>query len=1071
MTKEAFAFPQSFAQQRLWFLDQLVPGSPLYNLPAIVRLSFPVDRAILERSFNEVIGRHETLRTTFVSMKGKPVQIVSPQWQFGLPLIDLRHLPNGERETEALRLAREEAQRSFDLRRGPLMRATLFRLGPQEHVLLMTMHHIISDGWSLGILWQELSTLYLSHRAGEPSPLPDLPIQYSDYAIWQRNWLQGNVLENQLSYWKENLADLPILALPTDKARPAMQTFRGTQEPVALGKDLTAAVHKLGQKARATNFMVLLAAFNVLLYRHSNQEDVVIGTPVAGRGCSELEGLIGFFVNPLVLRTSLRGDMTFMELLEKVRDNALGAYAHQDVPFEMLVERLQVTRDLSRNPLFQVMFQIQNAPTMVRQDGESASLALQVARETSIFDLALSLWETSEGFGGTVEYSTDLFERSSIKQMIAHFETLVQSIVNDPDCELSRLCLVTQAERRYLLKECKQTRSSYPAARSFPELFESQVQNDSQATALIFENEQVSYGELNRRANQLAHYLQRLGVGPEVLVGIMMERSVEMVASVLAVLKAGGAYVPLDPGYPTERLRSMVADSALSFLLRKERGAASQDWGARAQVVFLEEETETIAGENEGNPETAISTENLAYVIYTSGSTGKPKGVMIQHGGLANVVGAQSQTLDIRAENRILQFASLSFDASIFEIVMALGTGAVLCLGSQHELLPGPSLTRLISDRLVNTVTLPPSALKVLNAAECATLKTITVAGEPCSADLVAPWLNGNRRFFNLYGPTEATIWVTAAECLAQSGKPNIGRAIPHAEIYVLGPHLDLAPVGVVGELFVGGIGVARGYLGRADLTAERFQPNPFSQLPGARLYRTGDLVRYLPDGSLDYVGRKDLQVKIRGWRVELKEIEAALEDHESVKEAVVVVREERLVGYVVGAAGNRPNTDQLREHARLKLPEQMVPALLVVLEVLPRTPNGKVDRLHLPAPAPLHPELATSFVPPQTEMEKTIAAIWRKVLELDAAGIYDNFFDLGGHSLLLVEVYSRLRDLVDKSFPITEMFRYPTIHALGNYLTQDRAEVPSLQHARERAKKQKEALLKRQQSFRAKAQ
>ena len=1071
MTADSFAFPLSFAQERLWFLDQMMSGNPVYNLRAAAHFSSPIDRALLERCLNIIVQRHESLRTTFTFRDGVPVQIVSPELHVPVKLTDLQHLPLHERRESALESAREEVRRPFDLRLGPLLRLMLIQMSPRDYILLLTIHHIISDGWSMGLLWRELSNLYVAHTTGQSVPLPELTIQYPDYAVWQRKWLQGQVLESQLNYWKRQLADLPTLAIPTDKTRSATQTFQGAEEAVTLGKDVTNDVHRLAQKEGATDFMVLLAAFKALLYRYTGQQDLVVGTPIAGRNRRELEELIGFFVNSLVMRTRVSGDLSFRELVKRVRTTALEAYAHQDVPFEMLVNHLEVKRDLSRNPLFQVMFQLQNAPTIEQQDDESADFAFRVTKETSIFDLSFSLLESPEGFKGSIEYSSDLFAASTIQRMIAHFDKLLRAAVSDPDAPLSTLPLLTETERRYLLEECNQTSRVAAPVRSLTELFEAQVERAPEATAVIFGAEEVSYGALNRRANQLAHYLRRQGVGREVLVGLMLERSVELVVSVLGVLKAGGAYVPLDPSYPRERLRLMVEEAQLGVLLQNEEGEKTQDWRQYAPVVNLTEVREALERESADNLEDGASLENLAYVIYTSGSTGRPKGVMIEHRGLSNVAEAQCRTLDISPGNRILQFASLCFDASIFEITMALANGATLCLGTQHDLIPGPSLAHLLQSYSVNTVTLPPSALKVLNPFECSFLKTITVAGEACPADLVSQWVNSDCRFFNLYGPTEATIWVSVAECFNTSAKPTIGRPIANTESYVLDEHLNPVPIGIVGELFVSGVGLARGYLERPDLTAERFVPHPFSAVPGARLYRTGDLVRYLSTGDLEYIGRKDHQVKLRGWRIELEEIEAVLKEHPSVTNAVVTVKDDRCIGYVIGRAGVEINIAELREHARAKLPEQMVPSALVKLNEFPRMPSGKIDRLRLPEPEPLHPQSTTSFQAPRTPMEETIATIWKEVLNLHAVGIYDNFFDIGGHSLLLAQAYGKLQGTVKSELSMTDMFRYPTIYALAKYLTAgEREEEHSLKRMQERATKQSEARSQRRRAIGARA-
>jgi len=1038
--------PLSFAQERLWFLDQLEPGNTAYGIPIAYRLQGSLDVAALEWSLNEIVRRHEVLRATFAVVDGRPAQVIAPEMRLTLPVEDLRGLPEAEQEAEVERWATEEAHHPFDLAQGPLLRATLLRLNEEEHVLLLTMHHIVSDGWSMGVFNRELAVLYEAFSAGEPSPLPELPIQYADFAVWQRGWLQGEVLEEQLAYWRQHLGDdLPVLELPTDRPRPAAQSFRGAHQTFVLSNALTESLKALSRQEGVTLFTTLLAAFKTLLYRYTGQEDVVVGSPIANRNRSEIEGLIGFFVNTLVLRTDLSGNPTFRELLGRVREVTLGAHDHQDLPFEKLAEALQPERDLSHNPLFQVMFAFQNAPAEVLALPGLTVTPLEVESKAAQFDLTLSMEDMGRGLKGAVEYNTDLFDGATIERMIGHFETLLGGIVVNPEQRLSELPLLTEAERLQLLVEWNDTEADYPQDQCIHQLFEERAARTPDAVAVVFEKEQLSYAELNRRANQLARHFQKLGVGPEVLVGLCVERSLEMVVGLLGILKAGGAYVPLDPAYPKERLAFMLEDTQTPVLPTQERLRENlPQHGAR--VVCLDMDWEAIAKESDKNPDSTVTAGNLAYVIYTSGSTGRPKGVLVPHQGLLNMSEAQVRTFELGPGDRVLQFASLSFDAATFEIFMALRVGATLCLGTQESLLPGPTLIEMLQDLGVTIVTLIPSALASLPIEKLPHLHTITVAGEACSVDLVARWAEG-RRFFNLYGPTEATIWTTAAECVDGSHKPPIGHPVDNTGIYLLDTHLQPVPVGVPGELHISGVSLARGYLNRPDLTAQKFIPNPFSDEPGARLYKTGDLARYLPDGNIEFLGRIDHQVKIRGFRIELGEIEAVLGQYPAVWETVVLAREDtpsvkQLVAYVVPKNGQVPAISELRRFLKENLPDYMVPSAFVMLDALPLTPNGKVDRRALPAPdKKVFLNLQEAFVAPRTSIEEQLTEIWAGLLGMGRVSIHDNFFDLGGHSLLAAQLLSRVNEAFQVELSLRSLFETPTVAGLAMTVVQSQAE------------------------------
>ncbi|HEU0052123.1 MAG TPA: amino acid adenylation domain-containing protein, partial [Longimicrobium sp.] len=820
--------PLSFAQERLWFIDRLEPGNATYNISAAWRLGGVLDTPALERALGEVVRRHEALRTTFGEVDGSPVQVIAPFSGFALPVEDLSGFGEADREAAARRRAGEEARRAFDLSAGPLFRATLLRLGAEDHALLLTMHHAVSDGWSMGVLFRELSALYAAYREGRESPLPELAVQYADFAVWQRERLAGEELERQLAYWKGRLAGAPeLLELATDRPRPAVRAYGGATVPVELSPELLERLEALGRSEGATLYMVLLAAFQVLLGRYGGGDDIVVGSPIAGRTRGEVEGLIGFFVNTLVLRTDLSGDPSFREVLGRVREATLGAYAHQEVPFEKLVAELQPERSLSHSPLFQVMFALQNA------EGRGDALAgLEVsgvgaAGEIAKFDLSLTLSATAQGLRGGLNYSVDLFERDTVERMLGHLARVLEQVAADASVPLSRLELLGEPERALVLEAWNRTEADYPADRCIHELFEAQAARMPDAAAVEFEGETFSYGALNERANRLARHLAGLGVGPETRVGICLERGTEMVVSVLAVLKAGGAYVPLDPAHPAERLAFMLSDAAVPVLVTQASLRAALPAGEGVAVVSVDGDADRIAAESAENPERGVSLDHLAYVIYTSGSTGTPKGVMVPHRGVPNLAYAQARRFGIDETSRVLQFASLSFDAAVAELFDALLAGATLVMASREALLPGPGLLETLRGGRVTVATLPPSVLAILSPDDLPELRTVVSAGEAVDAATAERWSVG-RTFVNAYGPTEVTVCATTARCEADGRVPAIGRPLENMRAYVLDAIGSPAPVGVPGELYVGGVGVTRGYLGRPGLTAERFVPNPF---------------------------------------------------------------------------------------------------------------------------------------------------------------------------------------------------------------------------------------------------
>ena len=954
---EVLAFPLSYAQQRLWFIDQMEHESSVYNVPQAYRLKGSLDINALQAAINALVRRHEVLRTTFAMVNDETVQVVAPAVSIKLSLLDLTDVAEEKREKEALRLAGEESERPFDLTTGPLLRVVLYRLSERQHVLLVLMHHIITDGWSMAIFVRELADLYAAFLEGKPSPLAELSLQYADFAVWQREWLQGERLEKQLAYWKRQLEGVTDLALPTDRQRPAMQTYRGEHISLNVSRELTNRLKTLSRQEGVTLFMVLLGAFQLLLHRYSGQEEIAVGTPIANRNRSEIEGLIGFFVNTLVLRSDLKGDPSFRELLGQVREAALGAYAHQDLPFEKLIEELKPERDLSRTPLFQVMLALQNVPSATLELTGLEIESLEVKNETAKFDLLLSMVEESGELRGELKYNADLFNPDTILRMAGHLKSLLGGITANPEARLSELPLLTAEERRQLLVEWNETRTEYPGDKCIHQLFEEQVERTPDAMALIFENQQLTYRELNTRANQLAHHLQKLGVGPEALVGLFVDRSLNMVVGLLGILKAGGAYVPLDPGYPQERLAFMLEDAHVTVLLTQAHLRAALPANA-PHAVCLDTDWEMIADEVETNPPTIVAGDNLAYMIYTSGSTGRPKGVQVLHRAVVNFLSSMRHEFGLDARDGLMAVTTLSFDVAGMELFLPLCVGARVILAGREVARDGRQLGEKLEETGATVLHLTPVTWRMLADAgwQGAGKLKMLCGGEALTRSLANELLGRSDWLWNLYGPTETTIWSTMSRVDGEGEVVPIGRPIANTQVYILDAHLQPTPIGVPGELHVGGPGLARGYLNRPDLTAEKFIPDPYGGEPGARLYRTGDLARYLPDGNIEVLGRMDDQVKLRGFRIELGEIEAVLSQHPGVQECVVIAREDipgnkQLVAYFVSKLTERVGPSELRSYLKEKLPDYMVPAIYVELEALPITPNGKVDRRNLPDP------------------------------------------------------------------------------------------------------------------------
>ena len=1042
---ETGQIPLSWAQERLWFLNHLEGKSATYNMPLALRISGNLDINALQKALAQIVQRHEVLRTSFQTENAKAIQVIDPEPTMKINLVDLQQLETTQRENSVLTQAQLEATTPFDLENGPLIRCSLLQLSASEYVLLLTMHHIISDGWSIGVLIQELSSLYQAFIQPEESPLASLPIQYGDFAIWQRQYLSGEILSNQLDYWKQQLSGAPdLLQLPTDFPRPTIQTYQGTTQSFILNTDLTTKLQTLSRSEGTTLFMTLYTAFSTLLYRYSGQSDILIGSPIANRNRSEIEGLIGFFVNTLALRTNFENNPSFKELLAQVRETTLKAYEHQDVPFEQVVEALQPQRSLSHSPLFQVMFVLQNAPIGdVKLPGVTLS-SIQLESTIAKFDLTLSITETDQGLLAEWEYNTDLFDGSTIEQMAGHFQNLLEAIVEDPSEEVSSFTFLSEEESHQLLVEWNDTATDYPAYKCIHQLFEEQVEKTPDAVAVVFESESLTYQQLNQRANQLAHHLQSLGVKPEVLVGICVERSVEMVVGLLGILKAGGAYVPLDPNYPQERLSYMLSDSGVGVLITQSSLVESLP-EHNARVVCLDSDWGAIEQQSKENIDVGVNSDNLAYVIYTSGSTGKPKGVMIQHNNVMALLHGFEQVAQKVEFSNSTSVCSYSFDLCVWELFSSLCFGQTLHILDLETLTNPKDFADYLVAHKINTTYIPPAllqdvAIELEKYNQSVALNRILVGVEPIKQVTLQSFydMSPEIRIVNGYGPTETTICATFYNfCrVIDKEKPTpIGSPVTNYQIYILDSHLQPVPVGVAGELYIGGDGLARGYLNRPQLTSEKFIQSPFDN--SKRLYKTGDLARYLPDGNISFIGRIDNQVKIRGFRIELGEIEAILTSHPQVDRAVVIATGEntsnkRLVAYLV--ANSEITTQQLREHLRAQLPDYMVPSAFVNLDSLPLTPNGKIDRKALPTPD-INLTRSHEYVPPQTETEKHIVGVLQEVLQLEKVSINDNLFELGANSLTLVTINIKLRQILSIELPLVDMFTYPNIKTLSQHI------------------------------------
>ncbi len=1056
--------PLSASQQQMWFLHQLCPESPVYNTFRAFYLTGPLNIEVMKSCLKEIICRHEILRSTFRIVDGQPVQIVQPNMGFEFSFKKIAGIKNHlgsaiaksdfvsyeslSPEVEAF--MRTETQKTFNLSDGPCLRVALFKVNEDRFYFLLVMPHIVCDGWSLSIFFQELSILYESFLAGLPSPLPKLPIQFSDYAAWQQKWLQNENLKIHTSYWQKQLSEYPkSLNFPSDFSRPATQKFYGASEPIFFSKDATEALKAFSFREGATLFMTLLAAFKVLLFRYSGQTDIIVGSPIAKRNQVEIQGLIGCFINTLALRTNFSGSLTFQELLARVKQTALDAYAHQDLPFPTLVGKLVSKRELSSAPLFQVAFTLQNTPDLVQQFGGLTFKSINIDNGTAKSDLSFILEEKNEGLRGKLEYSTDLFQAETIKRLINHFHILLNGIVANPDQLIARLPLMPKMEQEQILVKWNETRVDYTKNKCIHELVELQVESTPAAVAVVFDDQRLCYSELNERANQLAHFLIDQGAEPGDLVGICLERSIEMVIGVLATLKAGCAYVPLDPSYPKERLAFIMSDTQVSVILTQEK-LKNLAFNQKTRVIPLDSVWRSMSFESGENIKNRANPDHPAYIIYTSGSTGLPKGVVISHHAISNHMQWMQRVFPINSSDAVLQKTPFSFDASIWEFYAPLIAGGKLIIAKPEGHADVNYIVNTTIDQNVTILQFVPSVLQLMlddpRFATCKSLRRVFCGGETLTAQLVnrfskmLPWAT----LHNLYGPTETTIDVLSWNCPQKKRKSiiPIGKPIDNVKVYIVDKLLQPVPVGVRGELLIGGDCLSLGYLNRPKLTSEKFIPDPFSRVNGARLYKTGDLVRYLPDGNIEFLGRLDHQVKIRGYRIELGEIESVLSRHIGVKEAIVIAREDspgdkRLVAYVV--VKDKPNIslDDLRNFLKEKLPGYLLPSAFMILERFPLTANGKTDRGALPPPSNSPVQRDDRSDGKETPFQEEVRKIWQDILHKDHVGIHDDFFELGGHSLLAMQIISRVRRDFQVELSIHDVFEFTTVAGIAKVIDQ----------------------------------
>lgn len=1030
----------SFAQQRLWLLEQFGAGEPAYNVGIRIEWRGPIHLDSLRKSFVEIVRRHAVLRTAYPDRMGRPYLHIVEDFALPFEVVELAGLNERNRTMQIAEKVLETGRYPFRLKEDLPIRITVLWTGERAATLVLVIHHIACDAWSMGLLVGELARLYPALLHQERSPLPELSIQYSDFARWQRSQLQGDYLAEQLVYWVSQLKDPPpSLQLPTDHPRPGVQTFRGAREPFDLGRDLSAALDRFCRARQTTMFSLLLALFGLLLHRYTGEEDILIGTPVANRARRQLEPLIGFFVNTVVLRARPSAAMRFDTLLEQVHVTVRDSFTYQDIPFESLIEHLQTGRDLAHSALFQVLFSYQNAP---RQDFGIPGVELDISEIdtlTAKFDLSVTLGEIDGQIKGWIEYNTDLFERATIARLIAHYETLARGILRDSAQALEAVELLPEAERRQILEAFNQERFELPKGRLVHQLFEASADRHPAEIAVQFDEKTLTYAELEQRSNQLAHHLIALGVGPETFVGVLLDRNERMVVALLGILKAGGAYVPLDPSYPVNRLQYIVEDTAAPIIVSTQSLRENVP-SASARIAMIDDD-EALAGYPTHRPMVAVSPEQLAYVIHTSGSSGRPKGVQISHRNAVSFLLASHRYFPIHRGDTLLAVTTLSFDISVLEIFLPLLGGGRIRVVSREAVNDGAQLRGILRDEPITYLQATPSTWKILlkSGWESHPGLTMLCGGEAMPVTLANQLTAGGGRLWNCYGPTETTVWSTYERVEPGADRITIGRPIANETAYILDARLQPVPIGVTGTLYIGGPGVSRGYLNRPDLTRERFIADPFSPEPGAILYDTGDLARFRADGRIEYLGRNDFQVKVRGFRIELPEIEAVIAESPEIADVAVIQEgsgeDQRLVAYLVARAERRLSVNEIKDRIKARLPGYMAPSAFVYLDRLPLTPNGKIDRKRLPARNDDRPDLQTEFAAAATETQKFLVALWQELLDIKTIGIRDNFFDLGGHSLLVVEMHSRLQEALQRTFPVIELFRYTTIADLAGFL------------------------------------
>ena len=1073
MTSTSKIFPLSHNQQALWFFYKLAPSSPAYNTVLTTRICGSLDKLAWQNALQALVERHPILQATFTEHESECVQEICLSQEISCAEIDARDWPEKRLKEEVI----AAYQLPFDLERDSVLRASLFTRSEEEHIFLLVIHHIVRDGWSALILLDELQKLYSAAKEGIKASLYPIKYHYSDYIEWQRQMLADADGERLWHYWQQKLSgSLPVLELPTDRPRPAVQTYRGASFAFKLTEEMTVRLEEMAKAEKTTPYAILLATFQVLLHRYTGAEDILVGSPVAGRQQTKFTRAVGHFANSIVLRGNLADNPTFKAFLSQIKQTVHEAVANQDYPISLLVERLQPNRDLSHNPLFQVSFvYLQRLkrfgkildlflPEEIDVEIDCHDLKLKpflIPQEEGNFDLTLKVTEGSKSLFADFKYNTDLFDASTIERMAGHFQTMLEGIIAEPEQPIFQLPLLTKAEQQQLLVECNHTQTEYPQDKCIHQLFEEQAERTPDALAVIFDSQQLTYRQLNERANQLANYLRTLGVKPEVLVGVCVERSLEMVVGLLGILKAGGAYVPLDPNYPDERLSFMLSDAQVPVLLTQQQLVADLP-NHKAVVVCLDTDWHYIAEHCQKNPITEVISHNLAYTIYTSGSTGQPKGVQILHSNVVNFLCAMRQQPGMTADDILLGVTTFTFDIAALEIFLPIIVGARLVIAKCEVTIDGKQLLDLLVNSGVTVMQATPATWQLLLEAGWQNSHKLKIlcGGEALPKKLANQLQARSTSLWNVYGPTETTIWSLVSQVDSEEGLISIGRPIANTEVYILDRHLQPVPIGVPGELHIGGAGLARGYLNRPELTEDKFIPNPFSHEKGARLYKTGDLARYLSERSIECLGRIDFQVKMRGFRIELGEIEALLSQNPGVLQTVVIAREDvpgdrRLVAYVVLNQELAPTTTDLRRILKEKLPDYMVPSAFVMLEALPLTPNGKVDRRALPSPQSLRPEMAANYEMPHTEAEVLIASIWQEILQLEKLSIHDNFFDLGGHSLLMVQIHRNLQKIFSQELSMIELFKYPTIHSLAKRLTQNITEksvsLPSHQQSNNR--------------------